>query len=311
MSKVKDLRDFDSLFELMDHFTTEEVCEEYLATIRWNGNPTCPYCESDKVKVLNGTTKRLKCYGCKKQFGVKVGTIFHDTKISLRKWFIAVYIITAHKKGISSHQLSRDLKVTQKTAWFMLHRVREAYNQNAEMFSDEVEIDETYIGGKESNKHAHKKTPGTQGRSTKTKTAILGILNRNGNVYASPVLDTKRTTILPILLDKIERGSTVYTDEYRPYRSLAKDFIHDFVKHNTAEYVKGLAHTNNIEGFWAILKRGIIGIYHQISSKHLFRYVNEFSFRYNNRKISDASKFDVALTNAVNKRLDYKTLVHG
>ncbi|MGB2528556.1 IS1595 family transposase [Flagellimonas sp. SN16] len=306
---TKDLRDFDSLFDLLDYFTTEEKCEEYLAVIKWNGQPTCPYCQSENVKYLNGKTRRYKCYGCKKQFGVKVGTIFHDSKLSLRKWFIAIYLVTAHKKGVSSHQLARDLKITQKTAWFVLQRIRETYNpDHKEVFDGEVELDETYLGGKQSNKHKNKRVKGTQGRSVKTKSPVLGILQRNGKVYAIPVDNTQRATIIPIMREKVADGANVYTDEYWPYRALATDYNHKYVKHNASEYVNGTVHTNSIENFWSLFKRGINGIYHQVSPKHLDKYVNEFTFRYNNRELSEGSKFDVCLANS-SKRLDYKTLI--
>ncbi|MBC3758126.1 IS1595 family transposase [Hyunsoonleella sp. SJ7] len=308
-NKTKDLRDFDSLYELLDYFTTDEICEEYLAVLRWNGEPTCAYCESNKVKALNGKTRRYKCYGCKKQFSVKVGTIFHDSKISLRKWFVAVYLVTAHKKGISSHQLARDLKITQKTAWFVLQRIREVYKPDNEKFTNEVEIDESWIGGKEKNKHANKKTKASQGRSTKTKTPVLGILERNGKVYAIPVKDTRTPTLVPIMVNKVEEGSKIYTDEYRAYKFLGNFYEHSFVRHSASQYVDGVVHTNSIENFWSHLKRGIDGIYHHVSKKHLDKYINEYTFRFNNRNLSEGSKFDVAIANGVNKRLDYKTLI--
>lgn len=312
MSALKDLRDFDSLIELMDYFKNESTCEEYLAVIRWNGEPTCPYCDSKKVNALQGKTKRFKCYGCRKQFGIKVGTIFHKSPITLRKWFLAMYLVTAaDKKGISSYALARNLKVSQTTAWFVLQRIRESYSPDAEIFTNAVEADETFVGGSEINKHSDKRTPNNQGRSTKTKTAVLGIAERDGKVYAIPVHNCKGETILPIVREKVAAGTTIYTDEYRPYRRLSTEYVHNFVCHKAEQYVVGEAHTNNLECFWSHMKRTIIGTYHQVSRKHLSRYVNESTFRFNNRKLSMGSIFDVALANGINKRITYKTLVYG
>lgn len=167
--------------------------------MRWNGQAQCPYCEHTRAYELKGKTRRWKCASCRQQFSVRVGTIFEDSKIRLRKWFFANYLVTAHKKGVSSHQLGRDLKLTQKTAWFVLQRMRQAFAPEEGQLTNEVEIDETFVGGKEKNKHANKRT---EGRSTKTKTPVLGILQRDGKVYAVPVVNTAANTILPFIAER-------------------------------------------------------------------------------------------------------------
>lgn len=274
--------------------------------------PVCPYCESERVNKLNGKIRKFKCYGCRKTFGIKVGTIFQDSNLSLRKWFIAIYLVTSgDKKGASSYALARNLKVTQATAWFVLQRIRESYNEATPVFNNPVEVDETFVGAPEKNKHSHKRTPDNQGRSVKTKTAVIGILERQGKVYAVPVVNTKGSTILPIMRSKVATGNTIYSDEYKPYRALANEYVHEFVCHKVEEYVNGDAHTNGLENYWSHVKRTIFGTYHHVSRKHLGRYLHETSFRYNNRALSSGSIFDVALANSANKRLDYNTLVNG
>ena len=300
--------DFGSLYELLDFFTNESICEEYLAFIRWGEHPQCPYCYDKNVNSLKGKTKRFKCYGCRRQFSVRVGTIFHNSKLPLRKWFIAIHLSCSTAKGISSHQLANQLNISQEAAWFLLHRIRETFEQlQRKLRKRRVEIDETLFGGLEKNKHKDKKTPNNQGRSTKTKAGILGIIERGENkqVYAIHVPRLDGNTIIPIIEHKVTKGSIVYTDEYRPYRRLRTNFIHRFVNHSQGKYVIADAHTNTIEGFWSQLKKNLVGTYHSISHRHLQRYIDEVAFKYNN---SQLGRFNIVLRRGMSVRIDYKEL---
>jgi transposase-like protein len=303
------LRKFKTLVDLLLYFKDEQTCRDYLELIRWNGKIVCPYkeCKHDHVfKYTDG--KRYKCAKCQRQFSVKVGTIFEDSKISLQKWFAAIYLVTSHKKGISSLQLHRDLGVTQKTAWFMLHRVRHTLLISpTEKLTGIIEADETFIGGKESNKHKSKQTPGTQGRSSQTKTPVLGIIERGGQLRAIKVLNTRGYSLRPFIVNNVEFGSTIHTDEWWGYRGLSRIFKHQYINHGAGEYSKDGVHTNSIEGFWSLLKRGVIGIYHSMSDKHLQKYLDEFVFRYNTRGYSENFRFDAMLNN-INSHLTYKQL---
>jgi len=299
---------FKSILDLIKAFPDEQTCINHLENLRWNGVVVSPFDATSKVyKCANN---RYKCKNTGKYFNVKVGTIFEDTKIPLQKWFMSLYIFSSHKKGISSHQLAKDIDVTQKSAWFMLHRLRYAFDHPnfKATLGNTVEIDETYIGGEEKNKHESKKTAGTQGRSTKTKKPVLGMKERGGNIIAQVVDNTKQKTVTPIIKANVKEGATVCTDEWQAYNKLGGDYKHLRVNHGAKEYVNGMASTNGMENFWSHLKRGIDGIYHWVSVKHLQTYVTEFTLRMNSRKMTTAARFDFVLKN-VTGRLTYKVLI--
>lgn len=301
-----DFTQFDSLLQVADYFTTNDICKQAIAEARWaDGEAVCPYCGGKHCKV--GKDGRYLCKDCNRKFNVTVGTIFENTKLPLRKWFMAMYLISSHKKGVSSLQIMRDCKVTQKTAWFMLHKIRGLYGQtDAVSLCGEVEMDEMYLGGRETNKHESKKTEGTQGRSTKTKTPIFGMVQRDGNVVAMKVDNTQGATLMPIVSQFVEQGSTTYTDEANIYHKLSDNgYNHLFVNHKQREYVRAKdIHTNGIEGFWAHFKRVIFSTYHCVSKDYVQRYIDEQVYRWNTRKMSASYRFEDMFKKAV-KSFEY------
>lgn len=297
---------FKSVRELISAFPNEQTCINHLEQLRWKGDVISPFDSSSKVYKCAGN--KYKCKTTGKYFNVRTSTLFDNTKIELQTWFVAIYLITAHKKGISSLQLAKDLNVTQKTAWFMNHRIRNCFGiDNNSSLDNEVEVDESFVGGKNKNRHAHKKVENSQGRSFKDKTPVLGMLERNGKLIAKTIENTQGETITPEIVKSVKDTAKIYTDEWLGYKGLQKIFDHTFIKHNEGEYVNGRIHTNTIEGFWSLLKRGIIGIYHSTSKKHLQKYVDEFVFRYNSRNETGMYRFNLLLQHSIN-RLTYKNL---
>ncbi|TWI83296.1 ISXO2 transposase-like protein [Lacibacter cauensis] len=303
------LPEFKSIFDLLKAFPTEQSCIDHLEGLRWEGIVVSPFDESSKVYKCAGN--KYKCKNTGKYFNVRTNTIFDNTKIPLQKWFLALYVFSSHKKGISSHQLAKDISVTQKSAWFMLHRLRYAFDHPnfKKTVGDIVEIDESGIGGDSSNKHESKKTKNEEGNTISTKTTVLGFRERGGNVIAKVVSDRTKDTLLPIIHETVEPNSVIMTDDYSGYNDLSNHFQHHTVNHSAKQYVNEMAHTNGIENFWSHLKRGIDGIYHSISNQHLQAYVDEFTLRFNTRKLDTQSRFDFVLSGVANRRLTYKNLI--
>ena len=304
----KHYRSAISLVEAVKRFEDKEAVEQMFIAARWPDGVACPTCGSLNIK--DRPTRKpapFRCYDCLADFSVKTGTVMHGSNLSLSKWALAAFLMTTNIKGVSSMKLHRDLGVTQKTAWHLAHRIRKAWETDKGLFAGPTEVDETYIGGKESNKHASKKLHA--GRGAVGKTAVVGAKDRETNwVVAKPIAFTDKEDLQGFVEGTTETGSVVYTDEARAYQGMPYR-SHWTVKHSAGEYVKHQASTNGIESFWALFKRGLYGTYHHVSVKHLERYVGEFTGRHNDRPLDTEEQMRRMMKGMDGKRLRYQDLV--
>jgi transposase-like protein len=295
-----------NLLEAVTYFSDVDVATDFVAKLRWPNGPVCPRCGGVEYSYLK--TRRLwKCKDCKKQYSVKLGTIFEDSPLGLDKWLPAVWLAANSKNGISSHELARALGVTQKSAWFMLHRIRLAMQTGSFLKLDgEVEVDESFIGGKARNMHKDRRE-----QKGKTgwwdKTTILGMRQRDGELRAKVVPNTRARTLKPEVYDNVAPGASVYTDDNHSYKGLDAAYDHRTVDHAVA-YVDGQVHTNGLENFWSLLKRGLHGTYVSVEPFHLFRYLDERVFTFNLRELDDYGRFSTVLGMAIGRRLTYRGL---
>lgn len=300
-----------STFQLFEKYPDADSARRHLEALRWNGKPTCPHCGHDKVTTRHGRREGyFRCHACEKEFTVRTGTVFERSHVPLNKWLYALYIVLTARKGVSSLQLSKQIGVTQKTAWFVLGRIREACRNDDALLKGIVEVDEAFIGGREKAKHESKKLK--VGGGAGGKQAVLGMRERGGRTVAKPIGSTARYVLHREIGRHVEIGSAVHTDEFSGYHGLEGAYAHGTVRHKDGQYVgPGDIHVNGIESVWAVLKRSIHGTWHKVSVKHLHRYVDEAAMRLNEGsvKVHTTVRMDALARKAIGRRITYKELI--
>jgi transposase-like protein len=296
-----------TLQQAVTYFSDRANCLDYVVARRWPNGVTCPTCGSEKVTFLENQSRwQCKNKHPKRQFSCKIGTIFEDSPLGLDRWLVAMWLLVNCKNGISSYEIGRDLGISQKSAWHMLHRIRLAVQSGSFAKLDgEIEVDETFIGGKARNMHKGKRADKIAGRGPEGKAIVAAVLERGGKIHAQVMDSRKKTPLQKLVRDNVKTGSNVYSDALKSYDGLSNDFAHQVIDH-AEKYVDGQIHTNGLENFWSLLKRGLKGTYVSTEPFHLFRYIDEQAFRYNNRKdLTDSDRLDLAVRQIVGKRLTW------
>lgn len=297
-----------TLVQLFEMFPDDKTAEKWFEQARWENGVVCAHCESENVSEVKHPSMPYRCRDCRKHFSVKTNGLMHGSNIGYQKWAIAVYLMSTNLKGVSSMKLYRDLGITQKSAWFMTHRIREAWDDAQEPFDGEVEVDESYFGGVEKNKHAKKKR--RSGRGTAGKTAVAGIKDRETNrVNAKVVPAVDKATLQDFVVENTTEDTVVYSDEASAYQGIPR--YHIPLNHSVGEFVRDQAHTNGMESFWSMVDRGFMGIYHHMSPKHLHRYISEFQGRHNCRPLDTIDQMESMVRSMDGKRLRYLDLISG